>query len=165
MIFLTVCIQTETARFIMKNIMTAIAANIYSFCPTYFASVLCQELDIFQSILCLSFPLLVSWSTMRKNVYYVTRIFYRLSCLVSLCPSFSPPVVNHLLCKIVVELCRGFLSSHHLQAVPRQQVSTSFIPRIEVLTLILQSLVQSFLSNWKSSCLIQLLSSIFKFLE
>ena len=43
---------------------------------------------------------------MRNNVSYVTRIFYRFSCLVPSCPSFSPPVFNHLLCEILIELCR-----------------------------------------------------------
>ena len=43
---------------------------------------------------------------MRNNVSYVTRILYRLSCLVSSYSSFSPPFVNHILCKIVVELFR-----------------------------------------------------------
>ena len=46
------------------------------------------------------------WGTMRNIVSYVTRMFYRLSCLVSSCPYFSPLVVNHLLCEIVMELFR-----------------------------------------------------------
>ena len=106
MLFFTVCIQTEMARFITTKVIAEIATNICSFCPTDFSSGLCQELGIFQSIWCLSFPFLIIWGTMRNNVSYVTRIFYRLSCLVSLCPSFSPAVVNHLLFKIVLEHCR-----------------------------------------------------------
>ena len=106
MLFFTVYIQTKTAIFIAANLIATTAANICSVFPTYFESGLCQELGIYQAILCLYFPLFLSWGTMRKNVSYVTRIFYRLSCLVSLCPSFSPPVVNHLLCKIVLEPCR-----------------------------------------------------------
>ena len=43
---------------------------------------------------------------MSNNVSYVTRILYRSFCLVSSYPSFIPPVVNHLLWKIVVELYR-----------------------------------------------------------
>ena len=93
------------SRFIMANVITANAANICSFFPTYFSSGLCQEIGI-QAICCVSFPIILSWSTMRNNIYYVTRIFYRLSCLVSPCPYFSPPVVNYILCEIVVELCR-----------------------------------------------------------
>ena len=65
-----------------------------------------QELGIFQAIWFPSFTLFPSWSKTRNNFSYVTRIFYRLSCLVSSCSSFSPPVVNHLLFKILVELCR-----------------------------------------------------------
>ena len=90
----------------MKKVIAAISTNICSFCPTYFASGLCQELGIFQAIWCLSFPLFLSWSTIRNSVSYFTRILYRLSCLVSSCSSFIPPVVNRLLCNIVVELCK-----------------------------------------------------------
>ena len=43
---------------------------------------------------------------MRNNISYAGRILYRLCCLVSSCPSFIPPFVNNLLCKIEVELCR-----------------------------------------------------------
>ena len=77
-IFFTECIYTETARFIMAKVITTTAANICSFCPTDFESGFCQELGIFQAILCLSFPLFLSWITMRNNVSYVTRILYRL---------------------------------------------------------------------------------------
>ena len=80
--------------------------KIYSFPPTDFASGLCQELGIFQYTWCIYFPLLLSWSITRNNIYYVTRILYRLSCLVSSCTSFSPLVVNDILFKIVVEFFR-----------------------------------------------------------
>ena len=64
-------------------------------------------LGIFQGIWYTSPPPpTLSWSTMTNNVSYATRIFYRLSCLVYLCASLSPPVVNHLLWNILVELCR-----------------------------------------------------------
>ena len=90
----------------MTKVIFATAANICSFFPTDFAYWLCQELGIYQAIWCLYFPLFLGWSTTSNNVSYVTRILYRLSCLVSSCPSFSPPVVNNLLCEIVIELCR-----------------------------------------------------------
>ena len=106
MLFFTVYIYTEKNRFIMTKLIATTAANICSFFPTDFESGLCQELGIYQAIWCLSFPLLLSWSTTRNNISYVTRILYRLSCLVSSCPSFIPLVVNHLLCKFVLELCR-----------------------------------------------------------
>ena len=83
MLFFTVRIYTDTARFITTKVITAIATNICSFCLTDFASGLCQELGIFQAIMCLSFPIFISWITTRKNVSYVTRILYRLYCLVS----------------------------------------------------------------------------------
>ena len=106
MLLFTVWIYTEMTKFITTNLIYATAANICSFFPTYFAYGFCQELGIFQAIWFLSFPILISCSTTRKNISYVTRIFYRLSCLVSSCTSFSPLVVNHLLCKIVVDLFR-----------------------------------------------------------
>ena len=90
----------------MTKVIAAIATNICSFFPKYFAYWLCQELGIFQAIWCLSFPLFFSWSTIKTIFSYVTRILYRLSYLVSSCLCFSPPVVNHLLFKILVELCR-----------------------------------------------------------
>ena len=100
------CIYTETTRFIITNIITAAAANICSFPPTDFAYILCHKLGIFQAISCLYFPLILILIKMKNNISYVTRIFYSFSCLVSLCPSFSPPVVNHLLWNILVEICR-----------------------------------------------------------
>ena len=105
-LFFAVCIQTETAIFILTKVISKIATNICSFCPTDVESELCQEVGIFQTIWCIYFPPFLWWSTMRNNVSYVTMIFYRLSYLVFPCPSFSPPVVNHLLCNIVVEICR-----------------------------------------------------------
>ena len=89
----------------MTKVITAIATNVYSFCPTDFAYGLCQELGIFQAIWCSSFFLFLCWTTKRNNFYYATSLLYRLSCLVSSFPYFSPPVVNHLLCEVVVELC------------------------------------------------------------
>ena len=83
----------------MKCLVVVTPPSIY-----YFSYGLCQELVIFQAIWCLYFPLLISCSTKRNNIYYVTRILYRLSCLVSLCTYFSSPVANHLLWSIVVEL-------------------------------------------------------------
>ena len=106
MIFFTVCIYTETAIFIMTNVITAISTKICIYPPTDFAYRLCQELDIFQTIWYLYFPLLLSWITIRNNLFYVTRIFYRLFCLFYSYTSFSPPVLNHIICKIVLELCR-----------------------------------------------------------
>ena len=50
MLLFTVCILTETAKFIMTKLIATTAANICSFLPTDFASVLCQELGIFQAI-------------------------------------------------------------------------------------------------------------------
>ena len=106
MLFFTIFLYTETDSFFMTKVIAATAANIYSFCPTDFTSLLCQELDIYQAIWCICFPLYLSWGTMSNNFSNVTSIFYRLSCLVSSCTSFSPPVVNHLLCEIVIELFR-----------------------------------------------------------
>ena len=90
----------------MTKVITVIATNICIFWPTDFASGLCQELGISQAIWCLYFLLFLSWSTMRNNVSYVTSILYRFYCLVYVCPSFVPSVVNHLICNIVLELCR-----------------------------------------------------------
>ena len=67
---------------------------------------MCQEIGIFQAIWCHYFTFLLSWSTTRNNISYVTRILYRLSCLVSSLPSFSPPVVNQPPGNILVEICR-----------------------------------------------------------
>ena len=106
MLFFTMCVQSETSRFIVTKVIAATAANIFIFCPTDFASRLFQELGIYQAIWCLYFPLFISWITMRNNISYVTSIFYRFSCLVYSCPFFITPVVNHLLCKILVEFCR-----------------------------------------------------------
>ena len=101
-----VCIYTKTTRFIITNIITAAAANICSFPSTDFASILCHKLGIFQAISCLYFPPIFIFIKMKNNISYVTRIFYSFSCLVSLCPYFSPPVVNHLIWNILVELYR-----------------------------------------------------------
>ena len=75
MIFFTVCIYTETARFFMTKLIAATAANIYSFCPTDFTSLLCQELDIYQAIWCLCSPIFLSWGTMSNSFSNVTSIF------------------------------------------------------------------------------------------
>ena len=90
----------------MKKAIATTAANICSFPPTDVASWLCQELGIYRDIWCLSFPIFLSWSTTRNNVSYVTRILYRFSFLLYSCTSFSLPVINHLLCEILIELCR-----------------------------------------------------------
>ena len=90
----------------MTKVINATTANIFIFWSKDFASWLCQELGIYQAIWCLYFPLFLSWSKMRNYFSYVNRIFYRLSFLVSSCPYFGPPVVNHLFCDIVIEICR-----------------------------------------------------------
>ena len=106
MIFFAVCFYKETVIFIITNVSTTTSAKICSFTLTYFASILCQKLGIIQAICCPSFTVIISWITTRNNISHVTRIFYRLSCLVSLCAYLSPPVVNNILFNILVELCR-----------------------------------------------------------
>ena len=91
MLFFKVCILTEKVIFIVTNVITGTTANICSLFPTDFASELCQELGIFQAIWCLYFCLLLSWIKMRNNISYVTRILYRLSCLVSSCLFLMKP--------------------------------------------------------------------------
>ena len=56
---------------------------------------------------CLPFTLFIRWIELRKNVPYLTIILYRLSCLLSSCPYFSPPVVNDLLYEVVIERRRA----------------------------------------------------------
>ena len=78
---------------------------------------------------------------MKNGVYYVTSIFYRFSCLVSLCPSFSPPVVNHLICQIVMGLFRVPVIPPLASLTKIVGINIIHSNDLSILTLILQYLV------------------------